>query len=283
MAHVLLQQALADELLGQAAPIRGGIFLSCAIFRRPIVAPPQDIGRAGAAQDAHDVRDAEHLTRTPHAGKEFLRSRGDVHLLNFTFGGKAIVAETAGCQRGLLTEIAQQRYAAADVGLGVAEHRLKPRMAARLFPRRALIDELRAGYHITSIEQQQAIGPQPVASRPADLLIVVLEALRQVVMEHEPHVRFVDPHAEGDCGDDDRDLVAREKLLIAAAGSVIQARVVRQGRPAVRLQAGGQLIYPAPRAAVDNAGLIAMRFEEGQRLCQAVRPGRTYRNRFSRL
>ena len=172
-----------------------------------------------------------------------------------------------------LAEVAQQRRSAAFPRLGVARHRLQAGLASRPLRRRAFIDQRAAGDEIAPAEQQQAIGPQPIAARPADLLVVVLQALRQVVVEDEPHVGLVDPHAERDGRHHDRDLVAREKLLVVASRGVIHPRVVRQDGPALRLQAGRQLIHAAPRAAVDDARVIAVRFQEGHRLRRAIRSG----------
>src|SRR2546429_5994777 len=48
--------------------------------------------------------------------------------------------------------------------------------------------------------QQQAFARQPVAARAAGFLVIALDVLRQVVVDHEADVRLVDPHPERDRG-----------------------------------------------------------------------------------
>jgi hypothetical protein len=71
---------------------------------------------------------------------------------------------------------------------------------------------------------EPGVGRQAVAAGAAGLLVVGLDALRQVQVGDEAHVRLVDAHAEGDGGDDDDALAAQE----APAG----ARRASAGRPA---------------------------------------------------
>ena len=61
------------------------------------------------------------------------------------------------------------------------------------------------------------VGGQAVAAGAAGLLVVGLEALRQVEVGDEADVRLVDPHAEGDGRDHDHAVLAPEALLVALA------------------------------------------------------------------
>ena len=61
--------------------------------------------------------------------------------------------------------------------------------------------------------EQHAITGQAVSPGAARFLIIALNGLGQVVVHHQPHVRFVDAHAEGDGGHHDLHLVADEFLL----------------------------------------------------------------------
>ena len=54
------------------------------------------------------------------------------------------------------------------------------------------------GHHIAAGEQQPALGFDAVPPCPAAFLLIILQRLRHAGMDHIPHVRFVDPHAEGD-------------------------------------------------------------------------------------
>ena len=76
--------------------------------------------------------------------------------------------------------------------------------------------------HVGPRVEQHAVARQAVAAGAADLLVVALDRPRHVAVDHVADVRLVDAHAEGDGGDHDVDLVAREGVLDAlrAAGSM---------------------------------------------------------------
>ena len=79
------------------------------------------------------------------------------------------------------------------------------------------------------------MGRFPVAPCAARFLVIGLDMLREVGMDHEPDVRFVDAHAEGDGRHDHRDLVPVKGLLVLLPFFRGQARVVGE-----RLNAAGR-------------------------------------------
>ena len=72
--------------------------------------------------------------------------------------------------------------------------------------------------------KQEAIGAQTVAASTANLLVIALQVLGQVVVKDKPHIRFVDAQAKGDGRDDQRHLIVDEPLLVLGAQPVIQSR-----------------------------------------------------------
>ena len=58
---------------------------------------------------------------------------------------------------------------------------------------------------------------QAVAPRAADLLIIALDAFRQIEMNDEAHVRFIDAHTKGDGRHDDLRIITNEGFLIPSA------------------------------------------------------------------
>ncbi len=57
-----------------------------------------------------------------------------------------------------------------------------------------LLDEPLLQPDVGRVVQQDAPRRQPVAPGPARLLIIALDGRRHGVVDHKPHVRFVDPH-----------------------------------------------------------------------------------------
>ena len=79
-------------------------------------------------------------------------------------------------------------------------------------------------------KEQQRVALQAVAARTAGFLIVALDILRQVHMDDESHIRFVDAHPESDRRDDDLHVVVDEMLLIAFARLFVESGVIRRAR-----------------------------------------------------
>src|SRR5690606_36630679 len=114
--------------------------------------------------------------------------------------------------------------------------------------------------------EQPAVGGQAVAARATDLLIPGLDVLRHVAMHDVAHVRLVDAHAERDRRDDDVDVIARERVLVARTLCVRQARVIRHGAHALRAQELARLLDTLARHAVDDAALALVRTHQRQHL-----------------
>ena len=149
----------------------------------------------------------------------------------FSRGMQAVVAAAAVFLRPDLAEVAQQTDAAAGVAFGEVRHlvELVAGDVARLLVG-DFVEELEVFHHVAAGEEQQAFGGQAVAAGAAGFLIVALDVLRQVVVDDEADVRFVDAHAEGDGGADDSRLVAQEGVLVFRALRRRRARRDRRRR-----------------------------------------------------
>ena len=77
-----------------------------------------------------------------------------------------------------------------------------------------LVDEIADLRDVAPAEKEQAMGRLSVAARAARFLVIALDVPGQVGVDHEPDVRLVDAHAEGDGRHDHRDLVPVEGLLV---------------------------------------------------------------------
>ncbi len=73
-------------------------------------------------------------------------------------------------------------------------------------------------------------------------------------MDHEAHVGFVHPHAEGDGRHHHRLVRAQELVEAGVAHLFVEARVVGQGRGSSRRQLLGQGIRPVSRSCIDHPG-----------------------------
>ena len=107
---------------------------------------------------------------------------------------------------------------------------------------------------------------QAVASGPAGLLVVGLQALGQVHVGDETHIRLVDAHPEGDRGHHHHGGVVAEALLGGVTHAALQSGVVGHRVVAGPLQLLRQPVHSAAGARVDDASLTAMLLQKAQQL-----------------
>ncbi len=198
-----------------------------------------------------------------NAGENFLRRDQSVHCLGRDVAGIAI---TAG--RMIVAEILQQHLAAAMRGLAIAEKRAEFMMLnPLLFIRRiGACDHLASHGDILQAIEHPRHGGQPIAPGATGFLVIGFDIRGQVEVSDEPHIRFVDTHAEGDGGDDNNAFILQEAVLVRRADAVIKARMIRQSGITLFLQPRGGFIDFLPRQTVDDAafafGLSLKEFEK---------------------
>ena len=111
----------------------------------------------------------------------------------------------------LLTKVVQQDTPATHTGLGIFTH------SAQAFH----IDILLAArpgkpgklYDILDIIEQQSVGRCSVPTGTSYLLIVILNALGQIIMDYETHIPLINTHAEGNGSANHLHSVIEEILL----------------------------------------------------------------------
>ena len=173
-------------------------------------------------------------------------------------------AAVAAGRGGVLAEIFQNIVAQAGRCLAVTLHRLQPlqvALAQKLgvlvvgFRKILAVQQKLVDDHILRRKEQNALGRKPIAPGAACLLVIILHALGHIVVQHEPHVGFVDAHAEGVRRHDDGGFVVDEIVLVLLARLGGQTRVVLGGGKAVVSQQGLQLVYIFAGGTVDDAAL----------------------------
>ena len=170
----------------------------------------------------------------------------------------AEVAVVAGLGEAL-AEVAEQHLAPAVLGLGKAEERVQPLVVGLLAldRRRTFVDLGAAQPDVVGAVERQGVGGRAVAARPADLLVVALDRLRQVGVGDVADVGLVDAHAEGDGRADDEPVLPLEAGLAAAALVGVEPGVVGERRVAGLPQREAERLGLGAGGAVDDPGLAA--------------------------
>ena len=220
-----------------------------------------------AAQDIDDMRTAIYLARAFDGGEHFLRNLRTVGHFDRV---DADIAIAAGIY--LLAEIGEQRPAPAFRGFAVPDERIETFVFAALPVGAGILvfDKHPPHADILQPVDHVRLGISPVPARAADFLIIGLYAAGQVDVEDEPDVRFVDPHAEGDCGDDDNGGIGHERVLVGLANTRIHARVIGERVDAVVAQILRRFLGFLAGQAIDDAACAPVPFEEVDHLALPV-------------
>src|SRR6266550_3421868 len=119
-----------------------------------------------------------------------------------------------------------------------------------------LIDEMRLLHDITRAEKQHAFAWQSIAPGAARLLVITFDILRQIVMNNEPHVRFIDSHPEGDRRRDHPHVISQEQLLILGALPGCETGVIRFRLYPILAQVSCQRIRGFSARAINDTAFV---------------------------
>src|SRR5699024_6154418 len=133
-----------------------------------------------------------------------------------------------------------------------------------------LIDEILNFLLVGAAVKQQAVGTQPVAARPTDLLVIRFYILGHIEVYHKTDIRLVNTHAKGNSSYNNGNIVPNKKLLVPGAHFFGKSRVVRFHRMPFFFQLYVQLLNLPAREAVDNARLLFPGIEEVKGLLNRI-------------
>ncbi len=167
------------------------------------------------------------LERAIHARQRHLRLARRVPRCRRLEAGIAIAARLA-----CLAEITEQAHAPARRRFAQAEQRVE--LAALHALVRVVgigfVDHLALLHDVAETVRHPRVRRHAIATRAPGFLVVAFDALRQVEMGHEAHVRLVDAHAERDRRAHHDAFLALEHFLMLLTGLELHARVIRQTR-----------------------------------------------------
>ncbi len=135
---------------------------------------------------------------------------------------------------------------------------------------RRFVDHLTQPHHVLQAVDHPRLRRLAVAPGAAGLLIVGFDALRQIQMRDEAHVRLVDAHAEGNRRHHDHAVLALEARLMSLAHFGREPRVIRHGGEAFLFEPCRGLLDLRARHAVDDARLAAEVVEKAPQLASRI-------------
>ena len=108
---------------------------------------------------------------------------------------------------------------------------------------------------VSPAEKEDAFGRFPVPPGPPGLLVVGLDRLGEIVMNHEPHIGLVDAHTECDGGAYDPGGIFKKRILYCLPDRAGEAGMVRHCCKPAFLEVGCALLGLLLAQAVHDAGL----------------------------
>ena len=158
-------------------------------------------------------------------------------------GLPAVVAVTAFVLVVLLAEIVQQQFSAAYGTLRITL-RLKQQLVTNTNLFRSLVFlETAQTLDVVRAVETDTLSFAAVTTGTTCLLIITFQALRDVVMHHEPHIRLVDTHTECNRRNNHLTLFHQECILVRTTCCRIHSGMVRSGADAVHLQHLGEIFH----------------------------------------
>ena len=263
-----LQVAEAAELAQHGAPLAAIELAADAVHAQLVVAEGADPFAVGPQQNVHHVGRTEALAGAVHRRKRLLgRHRGVAAGLRIE---AAIAVAAVGLE--LLAEVAQQQAAPAAGRFGEADQRIELAVLdpLLLLGGAGVVDEAAQLRDVAAAMHHPGHRRQAVTAGPARFLVVGLQALGQIHMRHEAHIRLVDAHAEGDRGHHHHGAAKPEPLQRCSPLLRFQSGVICDRIKTRRLQLGAEPIHPRPGAGVDDARRTAMLLEKWQQLTAQV-------------
>ncbi len=193
------EESLSQELTHHPAPLGVAEVGADAEGAQRVVLLFHNARGLFAAEDVDEVARAESLValalQAHHGGEELLGGNRAVPRLGRTQAGVTVAAGLR-----LLTEVGEQLHASALKRFAQREHGVEvlPESLAMSAVTLALVDHPALLNHVLQSIREPCGGGESVSTGTTGLLVVALDAFRQVEVGDEPHVGFVDAHSEGD-------------------------------------------------------------------------------------
>ena len=257
--HVLFQETCNKRLANDGIPnLRIAIFARAELFQILVLVSQYLLG-VTPRNKVDDVIAAEVFLDSQYS------LQGDDQLvagLDLRRGMQTVVAVAAVILGIFLAEIVQQHLSPANRCLGIGGRLLQQLSANVLLSHRLSFHKLVELLQVLVAVEGDADALATVTAGTACLLIIPFERLRDIVVDDEAHIGFVDTHAKGYGGHDDIDFLHEEVILGLRTRLRVETGVVALRLDVVGAKHLGQVFHLLSRQAVDDAALARMLFDE---------------------
>ena len=130
----------------------------------------------------------------------------------------------------------QQINPPAAAGLHISQGFLDQLLSDLLLSHWFVVQKFLELFNVLMAVKSQTMASSAISSRSSRFLVIALQTLGNVVVDDEPDIGLIDPHAKGNGGDHHIHLFHEERVLMTGACGRIQTRVVGKGFDPIHLQ-----------------------------------------------
>ena len=247
--------------------------LERAKFLEIIVLVVLDIDRLLTQEEVNDVVGLKFLLKHTHCLEYADQCLFCFHSLMVRF---TVIAVVTVILLVSLSEVVEEKLPSAYRALCIGLHLFEKEGAHDPLVIRLILtmEELRHLVDVCIAVVSDAESLSAVPPRSTGLLVVALQALRDVVMDHEADVRLVDPHPESYRRHDDIDALVEERILRLIPHLALDPGVVGECLDVVGPEHLGEVLHLLAAHAVDDPALVVVLLDEADdiRLHLAVLP-----------
>ena len=175
---------------------------------------------------------------------------------------QTVVAGSAVLHLVPLTEIVQQQFPAACVGFRICHSLHQKLLSDLLLGNRLALHEFLKFLDILITIEGYALPLLAVSSGTSCLLIITLDALRNVIMNHKAHIRLVDSHSESDGRNNHVNILHKEGILIVGSGLGIQTSMIWSSLYSIDIKKFGKFLHLLAAKTVYDSRLARVLTDE---------------------
>ena len=142
-----------------------------------------------------------------------------------------------------LAKIVQQHLSTTDGRLSISGRFHKQLAADILFSHRLTLHELIEFLKVFVRIESDAEALATIASCTSCLLVIAFQRFRNVIVDDETHIGFVDTHTKGDSGNDHIDILHEEVILRLCSCGRVEACMIGSSLNLVGLQHSSKFFH----------------------------------------
>ena len=199
-----------------------------------------------------------------------------VHCLNLCLRMQTVVAIATVILVVGFTKIVEEHLSTTYARLGIGSRLYEQLTTYILLCHRLSLHELLQFVEVLAGIECQTDSLTAITTGTTCLLIVSLQRLGDIIMDHKAHIGFIDTHTEGDGSHYHVDILHKEGILCLGPRGRVKTCVISRGLDIIGSKDSSQLFYLLSRETVDDTALAGVLLDEFYDILVHILGLRTY-------